>query len=154
MSRLSINGRRVLVALVLCTGMTCLAMGATLLFELSVISRTISDFRLDEAAESARISRGDQPVIADPRNPSYLKRYGLDLSLYRNSEGVLSPTGADWRRWDLRTRAAATVMWLGHDPPGAWWTFLQIKCVDRFDEAHRDSEPIVDVADACLGEPH
>jgi hypothetical protein len=154
MSRLSTNGRRVLVALVLCTGMTCLAIGATLLFELSVISRAISDFRLDEAAESARLSRGDQPALADPLNRPYLKRYGLDLSRYVNTQGLLSPTGSDWRRWGLRTKAAATLMWLGHDPPGTWWTYLQIKCVDRFGEAHRDSEPIVDVADACLGEPH
>ena len=45
-------------------------------------------------------------------------------------------------------------MWLGHNPPGIWWTLLKIKCVDRFPEAHADTERIADVADACLGEPH
>jgi hypothetical protein len=152
--RISIGGRRVLVALALCTGVTCLAVGATLLFELSVISRAISDFRLDAAAENARISRGEKTAIDDSLNPPYLKRYGLDLNLYMNKQGLLSPAASDWQRWGLRTKAAATVMWLGHDPPGTWWTFLQIRCIDRFYEAHRNSEPIVDVADACLGQPH
>lgn len=149
-----VTGRRVLVVLVLCIGVTCLAIGATLLYELSVISRAVSDFRLDEATENARISRGEKPAIEDRLNPPYLKRYGLDLNAYMDKQGHFSPTGSDWQRWGLRTKAAATVMWLGHDPPGTWWTFEQIRCVDRFYEAHRDSEPIVDVADACLGQPH
>jgi hypothetical protein len=131
-----------------------MAIGAMLLFQLSVINRAISDFRLDEAIERARINRGEKRTIDDFLNPPYLRRYGLDLNLYMDKQGHFSPTGSDWQRWGLRTKAAATVMWLGHDPPGTWWTFLQIRCVDRFYEAHADSEPIVDVADACLGQPH
>ena len=77
----SISGRRVLVVLVLCIGVTCLAIGATLLFELSVISRAISDFRLDEAVGNARISRGEKAAVEDVLNPPYLKQYGLDLNL-------------------------------------------------------------------------
>ncbi|NPT61408.1 hypothetical protein GNZ13_44485 [Paraburkholderia sp. 5N] len=153
-SRTSLTGRRVLAVLVLCIGVTCLAIGAPLLFELSMISRAMSDFRLDEAVENARISRGEKPAIEDLLNPPYLKRYGLDLNLYTDKQGRFLPTGSDWQQWGLRTKAAATVMWLGHDPPGTWWTFGQIRCVDRFYEAYGDSEPIVDVADACLGEPH
>lgn len=149
-----ITARRVLVVLMLCIGVTCLAIGAMLLYELSVISRAVSDFRLDEATENARISRGEKPAIENRLNPPYLKRYGLDLNAYMDKQGHFSPTGSDWQRWGLRTKAAATVIWLGHDPPGTWWTFDQIRCVDRFYEAHRDSEPIVDVADACLGQPH
>ena len=153
-SRTSKTGRRILVVLALSIGATCLAIGATLLFELSVINRAMNEFRLDEAVERARINRAEKPTIDDLLNPPYLKRFGLDLNLYMNKQGYFSPTGSDWRQWGLRTKTAATVMWLGHDPPGTWWTLLQIRCVDRFYEAHADSEPIVDVADACLGQPH
>jgi len=150
----STTGRRVLWALSLSIAATCVAVGGALLFELSVIGHAVSDFRRDEAVAKARIARG-KPVMGDERlNPPYLKQYGLDRNLYKDSHGYFSPTGADWRQWGLRTKAAATVMWLGHDPPGTWWTFVQIKCIDRFPQAHADSEPIVDVADACLGQPH
>lgn len=154
MTRTPIAGRRILGVLVLCVAATCLAVGAVLLYVLSVITRAVSDFSQDETREQVRIARGG-PVTLDERlNPAYLERYNLDPSRYINSQGHFSPTGADWRRWGLRTRAAATVMWLGHDPPGTWWTLRQIKCIDRFPEAHADSDPIVDVADACLGQPH
>ena len=148
------TGRRVVWVLALCMVVTCAAVGGALLFELSVIGHAVSDFRRDEALAQAGIARGEPATLAERFNPSYLKQYGLDRNLYQDIHGNSSPTGADWRRWGLRTKAAATVMWLGHDPPGTWWTFVQIKCVDRFPQAHADSEPIVDVADACLGEPH
>ena len=93
-----------------------MAIGAMLLFRLSVINRAISDFRLDEAVERARINRGEKPTIDDFLNPPYLRRYGLDLNLYMDKQGHFSPTGSDWQRWGLRIKAAATVMWLGHDP--------------------------------------
>lgn len=146
--------RRMLWALVLCIAATCLATGAALLLELSIVSRAVSDFRQDETLERARIARGGKVPLDERLRPAYLKRYDLDPGQYAGSPGHISPTGADWQRWGLRTKAAATVMWLGHDPPGVWWTLRQIKCVDRFPEAHADSEPIVDVADACLGKPH
>lgn len=154
MARTLAVGRRILWVLVLCVAATCLATGAALLFELSVVSRAVSDFSQDETRERARIAHGGQVTLDERLNPAYLKRYDLDPGEYTDSQGHFSPTGADWQRWRLRTKAAATVMWLGHDPPGTWWTLLQIKCVDRFPEAHADSEPIVDVADACLGQPH
>ncbi|MPW23975.1 hypothetical protein GCT13_46745 [Paraburkholderia sp. CNPSo 3157] len=133
---------------------TCLAMGgAALLHELSVVSHAINDFSQDERREQARIAHGAQVTLDERLRPPYLKRYDLGSSQYTDSHGHFSPTGADWRRWGLRTKAAAMVMWLGHHPPGAWWTLLQIKCVDRFPEVHAGSEPIVEVADARLGQP-
>ncbi|HEY2605609.1 hypothetical protein P0D88_11720 [Paraburkholderia sp. RL18-103-BIB-C] len=146
--------RGVLWALSLCIVVTCTAVGGVLLFELSVIGYAVRDFRRDEAIAQAGIARGEPATLEARLNPPYLKQYGLDRNLYTDSHGNFSPTGADWRQWGLRTKVAATVMWLGHDPPGTWWTFAQIKCVDRFPQAHADSDPIVDVADACLGEPH
>jgi hypothetical protein len=154
MARTLTIGRRILWVLVLCIAATCLATGAALLFELSVVSRAVSDFSHDETRERARTAHGGQVTLDERLNPAYLKRYDLDPGQYIDSQGHFSPTGADWQRWRLRTKAAATVMWLGHDPPGTWWTLLQNKCVDRSPEAHADSEPIVDVADACLGQPH
>ncbi|MBP0595106.1 hypothetical protein J8I87_36715 [Paraburkholderia sp. LEh10] len=154
MARTSIAGRRVFWVLVLCIAATGMAVGGALMFELSVISRAVSDFSRDEGIEQARASRGDAPSREDRFRPPYLMRYGLDPASYTDAHGRFSPTGADWREWSLRTKVAATVMWLGHNPPGTWWTLRQIKCVDRFHEAHADNEPIVDVADACLGEPH
>lgn len=146
--------RRVLWALALCTIATCVAVGGVLLFELSVIGHAVSDLHQDEAIAQAGIARGKPAAPVARIDPPYLKQYGLDRNLYKDIHGSFSPTGADWRHWGLRTKVAATVMWLGHDPPGTWWTYAQIKCVDRFPQAHADSEPIVDVADACLGEPH
>ncbi|WP_321965324.1 hypothetical protein [Paraburkholderia sp. J7] len=146
--------RRVLWALSVCAIATCIAVGGAFLFELSVIGHAVRDFRRDEAIAQARGARGEPATSEQRLNPPYLKQYGLDRSLYADTHGNFSPTGANWRQWGLRTKAAATVMWLGHDPPGTWWTYVQIKCVDRFPQAHADSEPIVDVADACLGEPH
>ncbi|MGF6266117.1 MULTISPECIES: hypothetical protein [Paraburkholderia] len=146
--------RRVLWALSLCIIATCIAVGGVLLFELLVVGRAVSDFRRDTAIAQVGIGRGEPATVEERMNPPYLKRYGLDRNLYKDIHGNFSPTGADWRQWGLRTKVAATVMWLGHDPPGTWWTYVQIRCVDRFPEAHADSEPIVDVADACLGEPH
>ena len=140
--------------LVLCIGVTALGVGALLLVELSVISHAIGDFRRDEGQANARISRGEIPAIDAHLNPLYLKHFGLGLGSERDTQSYSSPTVADWQRWGLRTKAAATVMWLGHDPPGTWWTFVQIRCVDRFYKVHADTEPIVDVADACLGQPH
>jgi hypothetical protein len=154
MARTLSVGRRFLSVLVLCIAATCLAIGATLLFQLSIVSRAVSDFSQDETRERARITHGGQGSLDERLNQAYLKRYDLDPGQYTDSQGHFSPTGADWQRWRLRTKAAATVMWLGHDPPGTWWTLQQIKCVDRFPEAHADSEPIVDIADACLGQPH
>jgi hypothetical protein len=154
MMRTSTTIRRVLWALSIFIAVTAMGVGGTLLFELSAIGHAVSDFRRDEAIANARIARGEPVTIEERLNPPYLKQYGLDRNLYTDSHGQFSPTGADWRQWGLRTKAAAIVMWLGHDPPGTWWTFAQIKCVDRFPLAHADSEPIVDVADACLGQPH
>jgi hypothetical protein len=153
MARARIARRRIVLVLVLCIAATFLAVGAALLYELSVVSRAVSDFSEDERHEQVRIAHA-QLTLDERLNPAYLKRYDLDATRYADSHGHFSPTGADWRQWSLRTKAAATVMWLGHNPPGIWWTLLQIKCVDRFPEAHADTEPIVDVADACLGEPH
>ncbi|RZF28916.1 hypothetical protein EVC45_15520 [Paraburkholderia sp. UYCP14C] len=150
----STTTRRVLWALSLCTIVTGTAVAGALLFELSVIGYVERDLRGDVANAQAGIA-GSEPATSEERiNPSYLKRYGLDRNLYKDSHGNFAPTGADWRQWGLRTKVAATVMWLGHDPPGTWWTYAQIKCVDRFPEAHADSERIADVADACLGVPH
>jgi len=154
MARTRIAGRRILWMLLLCAAATCLAVGAVLLYELSVVARAVSDFSQDETREQARIARGGQVSLDERLKPAYLNRYNLDPGHYIDSQGHFSPTGADWQRWKLRTKAAATVMWLGHDPPGTWWTIRQIKCIDRFPDAHADSEPIVDVADACLGQPH
>ncbi|HKR38704.1 MAG TPA: hypothetical protein VJU59_03355 [Paraburkholderia sp.] len=151
MARAPIVGRRLLWIIALFIAATCLAMGAALLHELSVVSHAMNDFSQDERREQARIAQGAQVTLDERLRPPYLKRYGLDPSEYTDH---FSPTGADWRRWSLRTKAAATVMWLGHHPPGAWRTLLQIRCVDRFPKAHADSEPIVEVADACLGQPH
>ncbi|MEM5438773.1 hypothetical protein [Paraburkholderia diazotrophica] len=153
MARARKAGRRIIVVLVLCIAATFLAVGAALLYELSVVSRAVSDFSQDERDQQVRIAHR-QLTLDERLNPAYLKRYGLDHTRYADTQGHFSPTGADWQRWSLRTKAAATVMWLGHNPPGIWWTLLQIKCVDRSPEAHADIEPIVDVADACLGEPH
>ena len=146
--------RRVLWVLTLCTIVICAAVGGALLFELSVIGNAVSDLRRDEAIAKAGVARGEAASPEARINPPWLRGYGLDLNLYKDIHGSFSPTGADWRQWGLRTKVAATVLWLGHDPPGTWWTYAQIKCVDRFPQAHADSEPIVDVADACLGEPH
>ncbi|MPW21954.1 hypothetical protein GCT13_35150 [Paraburkholderia sp. CNPSo 3157] len=145
---------RIFSLLALCIAATCLVAGAALLVELLIVSRAVSDFSLDEMREQARIAHDGRITLDERLNPAYLKRYDLDPGQYTDSQGRVSPTGADWQRWRLRTKAAATVMWLGHDPPGTWWMLLQIKCIDRFPEAHAASEPIVDVADACLGEPH
>jgi len=153
MARARIAGRRIVWVLVLCIAATFLAVGTALLYELSVVSGAVSDFGQDERDDQVRIAHG-QLTLDERLNPAYLKRYGLDKTRYTDRQGRFSPTGADWRRWSLRTKAAAIVMWLGHNPPGIWWTLIQIKCVDRFPEAHADTEPIVDVADACLGEPH
>jgi hypothetical protein len=154
MARARIAGRRIVWVLVLCIAATFLAVGAALLYEFSVVSRAVSDFTQDEMHEQVRVAHDGQLAPDKRLNPPYLKRYGLDPIRYADGPGHFSPTGADWQRWSLRTKAAATVMWLGHNPPGIWWTLLQIKCVDRFPEAHADTERIVDVADACLGEPH
>ena len=146
--------RRVVWVLSLCIIVICIAVGGAWLFELSVIGHAMSDLRRDEAMAQGEIARGEPATPGERINPPWLKHYGLDVELYKDINGIFSPTGADWRQWGLRTKVAATVMWLGHDPPGTWWTYAQIKCVDRFPQAHADSEPIVDVADACLGEPH
>ncbi|EEA04616.1 hypothetical protein BH160DRAFT_0148 [Burkholderia sp. H160] len=146
--------RRVLWTLLLCTIVTGAAVGGVLLFDLTVIGNAVSDFRRDAARAQADIARGEPATSEERINPPYLRQYGLDRNLYKDTHGIFSPTGADWRQWGLRTKVAATLMWLGHDPPGTWWTYAQIKCVDRFPQAHTDNEPIVDVADACLGEPH
>jgi hypothetical protein len=138
---------RILSSLALCIAATCLAAGAALLVELLIVSRAVSDFSLDEMREQGRVAHDGRITFDERLNPAYLKRYDLDPRQYTNSQGHFSPTGADWQRWRLRTKAAATVMWLGHDP-------LQIKCIHRFPEAHAVTEPIVDVADACLGQPH
>ena len=148
------GGRRTIRLVALCIAVTFLAAGAALLVELLVVSRAVNDFRQDEMEEQARIAHDGQITLDERLNPAYLQHYDLDPSRYTDYQGHFSPTGADWQRWRLRTKAAATVMWLGHDPPGTWWTWLQIRCVDRFPEAHAASEPIVDVADACLGQPH
>ncbi|WP_245254282.1 hypothetical protein [Paraburkholderia sp. LEh10] len=133
---------------------TFLAVGAALLYEFSVVSRAVSDFIQVERLEQVRIAHDGQLTPDERLNPAYLKRYGLDPTRYADRHAQFSPTGADWQRWSLRTKAAAIVMWLGHDPPGIWWTLSQIRCVDRVPEAHADTERIVAVADACLGEPH
>ncbi|MEX3964076.1 hypothetical protein AB4Y42_17990 [Paraburkholderia sp. EG286B] len=75
--------RRVLWALSLCTITTCAAVGAVLLFELSVIGHAVSDLRRDEAIAQAGTARGEPAALEARIDPPWLKQYGLDRSLYK-----------------------------------------------------------------------
>jgi hypothetical protein len=103
MARTLSVGRRFLWVLVLCIAATCLAIGATLLFQLSIVSRAVSDFSQDETRERARITHGGQGSLDERLNQAYLKRYDLDPGQYTDSQGPTvraifhqrAPTGSD-----------------------------------------------------------
>ena len=86
--------RRVLRALSLCTIVTGTAVGGALLFELSVIGHAVSDFRREEAIAQAGIARGEPASPEERINPPWLKQFGLDRNLYKDTHGYFSPTAS------------------------------------------------------------
>ena len=122
--------------------------------ELRTISRVMDQFRLDSAVqEQVEESRAQKMSADEILNPSFLKRYGLDLTEYLDADGYFAPNGVQWSHWGAETKTAAILLWKPKAYPSAWRLRHAIHRIDDYYHRRDMKTPVVRVVEAIAKEP-
>jgi hypothetical protein len=112
------------------------------------IKETIDSFRLDAAVwEERQNNPKDREKSAEVwLNPPYLRKYGLDMNSYLDKSGYFAPTGADWKKWNIATRAASICMWRDNERRRSPEEIDGIiEKIDAYYSSHPESEAVITV---------
>jgi hypothetical protein len=142
-------GRRITVALALLVLVSvAVAFALPTVLELRRISAVMSQYRLEAAVHKRAMENRRTATLEAVIHPPFMKKYGLELNDYLDSQGYFAPNGTHWARWPLQTRTAAILMFADKSFPTAWSVRQAIQAVDAYYASNDRSTPLVYVVSA------
>lgn len=144
--------RRLLVA-VASLAVLALVIKAPTILELRKISHTMDAYSFDANAFESLARHPKEKMSANEYlNPSFQKRYGLDMDKYLDAKGYVSPSGHHWKEWTVETKTAALLMWKPKVFTTAWRVHRAIRQIDAYYMRNDETIPVIHAVDAAIGE--
>lgn len=122
-----------------------------IVLELRAISKTKDNFLFDSAVFNEASERAvNKHSVDEFLNPSFMKKYNLNLDDYLDAKGYFSPDGTHWKAWSIETKVAAILMWQEKEVPTVFEIRRIIYKVGSYFETNDVKTPVVEVVNAAV----